>query len=131
MFTAREQFEKIAKQNVEAVLAAAEAQFGALEKLASLNLELAKSGFAAWANNSRALVGVKDTEELVRVQTAAVQPDLQPALDYWRRVYGLATEANAEMLRIAERRFAESGAQAEAAVGGQAASALAKPKKAA
>lgn len=131
MFAAREQFEKIAKQNVEAVLAAAEAQFGALEKLASLNLEFAKTGFAAWTNNSRALAGVRDTEELVRVQTAVMQPDLQPALDYWRRVHGLASQANGEMLRIAERRFAESGAQAAAAVGSEATSAVAKPKKAA
>lgn len=63
MFATQEQFEKIGKENVEAALSVAQAQLGAFEKLASLNLELTKAGFDAWAHGLRALAGAADAPE--------------------------------------------------------------------
>jgi hypothetical protein len=53
MFAAQEHFEKLGKEGMEAVLAAAGVQIGALQKLASLNLEATKAGFEAWSSNAR------------------------------------------------------------------------------
>ena len=95
-------------------MAAAGAQLGAFEKLASLNLELTKTCFEAWANNTRALAAVKDAQELIKVQGSLLQPGTQTALDYWVGVYGLASQTYGEIYRIAERRLAENGALAKA-----------------
>lgn len=58
MFATQEQIEKMAKQNVEAALAAANAQLGAFEKLASLNLELTKAGFTTAVDYWRGVYGL-------------------------------------------------------------------------
>jgi phasin family protein len=130
MFATNEQLEQIGRHNVEAVLAIAGAQLGALEKLASLNGELMKTGFEAWTSNARALAGARDAQEVLKVQGAWLQPGLQSALEYWRGVCGLAAEAQGELLRIAQRRFAESSSLAMES-GGEAHAALARTKKAA
>ena len=131
MFATQEQIETIGKQNMEAALAAAEAQLGALQKLASLKLGLTKAGFEAWADKARAIAVAKDAQELWAIQSSLFQPALQTALDYWRGVHGLATQANIEMLRIAERRFAESNSQLASAAGNESNAAVARAKKAA
>jgi phasin family protein len=108
MFAAQEHFEKLGKEGMEAVLAAAGVQIGALQKLASLNLEATKAGFEAWSSNAQALAWAKDTEELAKVQSTLLQPDTDRALEYWRGVYGVAAQAYSEIARIAERQLAET-----------------------
>lgn len=114
MFATQEQIEKAGRENMEAALTAAGAQLGALEKLASLNLQLTKTCFEAWTNNARALAAAKDAQELFKVQSSLLQPGTQTALDYWAGVCGVATQTYGEISRIAERRLAENGALARA-----------------
>jgi phasin family protein len=130
MFATNEQLEQVGKHNIEAALAVAGAQLEALQKLASLNGQLMKTGFETWASNARALAGARDAQEVLEVQSALLQPGIQSTLEYWRDFYGLATEAQGEILRIAARQFAGSGSLTMQP-GSETHAALARTKKAA
>jgi hypothetical protein len=63
MFATREQLDRIGKENMEAALAIARAQLGAFEKLASLNLELTRTGFRAWSHTLQALASTGEAQQ--------------------------------------------------------------------
>lgn len=107
MYVTPEQIQAAGKANVETMLAVANAQFAALEKLASLQNNAVKSAFEDSIANTRALLGAKDLQEFVSLQNAFAQPALEKAIAFSRSVYEVATEANAELSKVAERRVGE------------------------
>jgi phasin protein len=88
MYVTPEQIQAAGKANVESFLAVANAQFSALEKLANIQASAMKSAFEDSIANTRALLGAK-------------------AIAYSKSVYEVATGANAEFSKVAERRVAE------------------------
>ncbi len=107
MYVTPEQIQAANKANVEAVLAVASTQFAALEKLASINASAMKTAFEDSIANARALIGAKDAQEFVNLQSSFAQPALEKAISYSRSVYEVATGANAELSKAAEKRVAE------------------------
>jgi len=107
MYVTPEQIQAANKANVEALLAVANAQFAAFEKLATINADAVKSAFEDSIANTRALLGAKDVQEFVSLQNTFAQPAVEKALSYSRSLYQVATEANAEFSKVAERRVAE------------------------
>ena len=107
MYVTPEQIQAATKANVEAVLAVASTQFAVLEKLASINANAMKTAFEDSIANARALIGAKDAQELVNLQSSFAQPALEKAISYSRSVYEVATGANAELSKVAEKRVAE------------------------
>ena len=107
MYVTPEQIQAANKANVEAVLAVASTQFAVLEKLASINANAMKTAFEDSIANARALIGAKDAQELVNLQSSFAQPALEKAISYSRSVYDVATGANAELSKVAEKRVAE------------------------
>jgi len=107
MYVTPEQIQETNKANVEAMLAAANAQFAVLEKLASLNATAIKAAFEDTVSNARALAGAKDVQELMSLQSALAQPALEKAIAYSKSVYEVTTEANSELSKVAEKRAAE------------------------
>ena len=107
MYVTPEQIQAASKANVEAVLAVASTQFAALEKLASINANAMKTAFEDSIANARALIGAKDAQEFVNLQSSFAQPALEKAISYSRSVYDVATGANAELSKAAEKRVAE------------------------
>ena len=107
MYVTPEQIQAAQKANVEALLAVANAQFAALEKLANLNASAVKSAFEDSIANARALLGAKDVQEFVTLQNSFAQPAVDKAIAYSKSVYEVATEANSELTRVGERRVAE------------------------
>src|SRR5436305_14317458 len=107
MYVTPEQIQAAQKANVESLLAVANAQFAAFEKLANINAGAVKSAFEDSIANSRALLGAKDVQEFVTLQSSFAQPTIEKAIAYSRSVYEVATEANAELSRVAECRVAE------------------------
>lgn len=112
----QEQMQQAGKDNMDAVMAATQAQLTAFENLASLNMQVIKNAFEAWAGNARALAAAKDAQELLRTQASLLQPGASSALEYWQSVYSLSRQAQGELSKIAERRIAESNSQFGAAV---------------
>ena len=107
MYVTPEQIQAASKANVETFLAVANAQFAAFERLASLQASVVKTAFEDSINNTRALLGAKDVQEFVSLQSTFAQPAIEKALAYSRSVYDVATGANAELSKVAERRVAE------------------------
>ena len=107
MYVTPEQIQAANKSSVETVLAVANAQFAALEKLASLQAGAVKTAFEDSIASTRALLGAKDVQEFVSLQNAFAQPAIEKAIAYSKSVYEVATETNAELGKVAERRVAE------------------------
>jgi phasin family protein len=107
MYVTPEQIQAASKANVEAFLAVANSQFSALEKLANIQASAMKSAFEDSIANTRALLGAKDLQEFVSLQNSFAQPTIEKALAYSKSVYEVATGANAELSKVAERRVAE------------------------
>ena len=107
MYVTPEQIQATNKANVETFLAVANAQFAAFEKLATLNAGAVKSAFEDSIANTRALLGAKDVQEFVSLQNSFAQPAIEKAIAYSKNVYEVATGANSEFSKVAERRVAE------------------------
>ncbi len=111
MYVTPEQIQAATKANVEALLAVANAQFSAFEKLANISAGAVKSAFEDSIANTRALLGAKDEQEFVSLQSTLAQPAIEKAIAYSnaysKSVYEVATEANGELSKVAERRVAE------------------------
>src|SRR5687767_3908711 len=107
MYVTPEQIQAAGKANVEALLAVANAQFAAFEKLATINAGALKSAFEDSIANTRALLGAKDVQEFVALQNSFAQPAMEKAIAYSKSVYEVATQANTEFSKVAERRIAE------------------------
>jgi phasin family protein len=107
MYVTPEQIQAANKSNVETFLAVANAQFAALEKLASLNATVVKNAFEDSIASTRALLGAKDVQEFVGLQNTFAQPAIEKAISYSKSVYEVATDTNAELSKVAERRVAE------------------------
>jgi phasin family protein len=107
MYVTPEQLQAAQKANVESLLAVANAQFAAFEKLANINASAVKSAFEDSIANTRALLGAKDVQEFVTLQNSFAQPAIEKAIAYSKSVYEVATEANSELTRVTERRVAE------------------------
>jgi phasin family protein len=107
MYVTPEQIQAANKANVESILAVANAQFAALEKLANLNANTVRSAFEDSMSNTRALLGAKDVQEFVSLQNAFAQPAVEKAIAYSKSVYEISTNANAELTKVAEKRVAE------------------------
>ena len=107
MYVTPEQIQATTKANVEAILSLASTQFAAIEKFASLNANAVKAAFEDSIANARALAGAKDAQELVNLQSTFAQPAFEKAIAYSKSVYEVATQANTEFTKVAERRVAE------------------------
>ena len=71
--------------------------FQGVEKMVELNLAASKAALNESAQHAHALLSVKDAQELVALQTAAVQPLAEKAAAYSRHVYDITTATSAPM----------------------------------
>jgi phasin family protein len=107
MNTTPEQVRAASKANLEAIVEIANAQFGAVEKIANLQAAVIKSAFEDAIANVRALAGANDVQEFIKLQGSFAQPAYEKAIAYSKGVYEVATQANANFVKVAERRVAE------------------------
>lgn len=107
MYVTPEQIQEANKANVETMLSFAAAQFAAMEKLTALSSNAVKTVFEDALANTRALIGARDVQEFVSLQNSFAQPALEKAIAYSKEAYELATETNAALSKLAEKRVAE------------------------
>ena len=107
MYVTPDQIQTANKASVEAFLAVANAQFSALEKLANISAGAFKGAFEDSLANTRALLSAKDVQEFMALQNSFAQPAMEKAIAYSKSVYEVATQANTEFSKVAERRIAE------------------------
>jgi len=107
MYVTPEQIQAAGKANVDTLLSVAATQFAAFEKLANLQASAVKAAFEDSLANTRALMGAKDVQEFVSLQSTFAQPAIEKAIAYSKSVYEVAAQANADLTKAAESRAGE------------------------
>jgi phasin family protein len=102
-----EQFASANKANVETLLTIANTAFASAERLAALNLNTARAILEDSVANAKALLGVKDVQQLVAMQATLAQPAVEKAVAYSRSVYEIATQTQEELSKVVEGQFSE------------------------
>ncbi len=108
MYTTPEQFSNANKANVESLLNFANIAFASAERIAALNLNVARSLLEDSVGNVKVLLGAKDPQELMSLQSSLTQPTLDKAIAYSRNIYEIATQTQEEIGKIFEAQFAEA-----------------------
>jgi len=107
MSVTTEQFASANKANVETLLTIANTAFASAERLAALNLNTARAILEDSVANAKALLAVKDVQQLVSLQTTLAQPAVEKAVAYSRSVYEIATQTQEELSKVVEVQFSE------------------------
>jgi len=107
MYATPEQFAAANKASVYALFTIAQAQFVAFERLSALNFNTTKAAFEDGVKQAKALLSIKDAQELMNLSAASTQPALEKAIAYSRSVYEVATQTQAEVTKLAETQAPE------------------------
>ena len=102
------------KAQFDVLFGLTEKAFEGVEKMVELNLAASKAALNESAQHAQALLSVKDAQELLALQTAAVQPLAEKAAAYGRHVYDIASATSAEFTKT----FEQQASQAQQAVVG-------------
>lgn len=107
VFTTPEQFAETNKANIETLLSLANSAFANVERLAALNLNTARSVLEDSVANTKAVLAVKDVQELLALQSSLTQPLVEKAVAYARSVYEIASQSQEELSKVLEGQVAE------------------------
>jgi phasin family protein len=89
----------IAQANMEALQSLTKTAYAAAERLATLNADTAKAALEESLASAKALFEVKDLSGLTNAQAMA-QPAIDRTTAYWRSVYEIWRDAQAEMTKV-------------------------------
>ena len=107
MITTSESLASANKAAVENFLAFANTAFASTERLSALNLNAGRSFLEDSVANVKALLGVKDPQQLVALQTTLGQPAVEKFVAYSRSVYEIVTQTKEETSKVIAAQFAE------------------------
>ena len=96
------------KANVETLFGLTAKAFEGVEKLIDLNLAAAKAALGESAQNTQAVLSVKDAQELLTLQASLMQPLAEKTVAYSRHLYDIASGTGAEFSKAAEAQAAEA-----------------------
>jgi phasin family protein len=98
MLTA-EQILAAQKANLQTLFGLTQKAFEGVEKLVDLNVQATKAAMSESANNTQALMSVKDAQELLTLQASLMQPLAEKTVAYSRHLYDIASGTSAEFSR--------------------------------
>jgi phasin family protein len=95
------------KANVETLFGLTNKAFAGVEKLVELNITASKAALAEASDSAKAVLSVKDAQELLALQAGLFQPLAEKTASYSRHLYDIATGAGAEFTTAFEAQAAE------------------------
>jgi phasin family protein len=107
MLTA-EQMIAAQKANIETIFGLTQKAFEGVEKLVELNVQATKAALSESANNTQALLSVKDAQELLALQANLFQPLAEKTVAYSRHLYDIAQGTGAEFGKAAEAQASDT-----------------------
>lgn len=107
MFVTPEQITAANKASVETLLTVANTALASAERLATLNLTTARAVLDEAVANTRAVLGAKDVQEVVALQSALAQPGFERAVSYSKSVYELSSKTQEELAKVIEGQLTE------------------------
>lgn len=96
------------KANVETLLGLTAKAFEGIEKIVELNMSASKAALAESSDNARAMMSVKDAQELLALQSSLLQPLAEKTAAYSRHLYEIATGTTSEFTKAIESQAAEA-----------------------
>jgi phasin family protein len=99
------------KANVEALFGLTNKAFEGVEKLVELNLQVAKAAIGEAGDGARAVLSVKDAQELMTLQANLLQPTAEKAAAYSRHVYDIAAATQVEFTKAVEAQISDAQAK--------------------
>ncbi len=96
------------KANVETLFGLTNKAFSGVEKLVELNITASKAAMAEAADTSKALLSVKDAQELLAMQAGLFQPLAEKTAAYSRHLYDIASSTGAEFGAAVEAQSADA-----------------------
>ena len=103
-----EQLMAAQKSNLDTLFGLTNKAFEGVEKLVELNLQVAKTTLAEFADTTKAALSVKDAQELIALQAGLLQPAAEKAAAYNRHLYDIVAGTGAEVTKVAEATMAET-----------------------
>ncbi len=95
------------KANVETLLGLTTKAFEGVEKIVELNMMASKAALAETSDSAKALLSVKDAQELMALQSGLLQPLAEKTAAYSRHLYEIATSTSSEFSKAVEVQAAE------------------------
>ena len=102
-----EQFAAANKAAVDSLLSVANTALASAERIATLNLETARSVLEDSVSNAKALMGAKDPQEALSIQASLAQPSVEKAVAYSKSVYEISTETQEQLAKMVEAQFGD------------------------
>ncbi len=90
------------KANMETLFGLTNKAFEGVEKIVELNLTASKAALAEAGDHAKAVLSVKDAQELVALQTSYFQPLAEKTAAYSRHLYDIASSSTAEFTKSVE-----------------------------
>ena len=96
------------KANFETLLGLTNKAFEGVEKIVELNMTASKAAMAEAGDHAKAVLSVKDAQELIALQSTLLQPLAEKTAAYSRHLYDIATSSTAEFTKTVEAQAAEA-----------------------
>ena len=95
------------KANMETLLGLTSKAFEGVEKIVELNMTASKAAMAEVGDHAKALLSVKDAQELMALQSSMFQPLAEKTAAYSRHLYDIASSSTAEFTKTVEGQAAD------------------------
>jgi len=95
------------KANMETLLGLTSKAFEGVEKIVELNMTASKAAMSEVGDHAKAVLSVKDAQELLALQSSMFQPLAEKTAAYSRHLYDIATGSTAEFTKAVEGQAAE------------------------
>jgi len=96
------------KANVETLLGLTSKAFEGVEKMVELNLAASKAALTETSEKAKALLSVKDAQELLALQSGLFQPLAEKTAAYSRHLYDIATGSASDFSKALEGQAAQA-----------------------
>jgi len=96
------------KANLQALQALTTQAFAGIEKLVELNLAASKATLGDSFSHAQAVLGAKDAQELLALQSAVFKPFAEKSAAYVQHVQTIVTGSSAEFTKAVEAKTAEA-----------------------
>ena len=99
------------KANMETLLSLTAKAFEGVEKIVELNMAASKAALAESTDNAKAMLSVKDAQELMALQSGLMQPLAEKTAAYSRHLYEITTGTTTEITKAMEGQAAQAQQQ--------------------
>jgi len=96
------------KANLETFFSLGAKAFEGVEKLVELNIQTAKTSLEEISEHTKAVMAVKDAQELVALHSSLLQPSAEKVAAYSRHIYDIATATGSEVTKVTEGQVSEA-----------------------